>query len=126
MKKIIAIILFTGLAVGASAQHIRRPYHGSRVRTHIGIGFGVGGGYYGPRYGFYDPFYTYPYGSYYDRPTRLELQIHDIRNDYQDRIWSAKHDKSLSRQERRSTVRNLKSQREKAIYDARRNYYRHY
>ena len=127
MKKIIAIILFTGLAVVASAQH-GRTFHRSHVRTRVGIGIGIGSGYGyygGPRY--YDPFYSYPYGYYnYNQPTKLDLEIQDIRNDYQDRIWSVKHDKSLSGHERRSMVRNLKAQREKAIYDARRNYYKRY
>lgn len=59
-----------------------------------------------------------------ERSIKLELQIEDINNDYQDRIWSAKHTKDLSRGERRVKVHELKHDRDSAIIDAKRNYYK--
>jgi len=131
MKKLMVIVVALGLAFGASAQR-------------GGHGFGGGGGHViiaGPRVGFgigYSPFYSpygyypfgYPYGynnygygrSY--RPSKLQVQVEDIKNDYKDKIWSAKHDTSLSRKERRKEVHQLKSERDQAINDAKRNYYK--
>ena len=124
MKKLIAIILICGLGYTASAQHGRGGGHRS---GHSRVSIGVGGG---PHYGyaynrFYSPFNTYPYGSYnYNRPTRLDLEIQDIKNEYRDRIWSVKHDKALPHQQKKETVRTLKYEREKAIIEARRSYYK--
>ena|SRR5882757_4727637 len=122
MKKLLIILVASGLAISASAQ---RYSHGGgyyRGRSHVIISTGV----YSPYspYGYYGyPFYPYPYG-YAERPTRLELKIEDIRNDYQDKIWSARHDNTLSRRERKTTVHRLKHERDQAIIDARRNYYK--
>ena len=41
----------------------------------------------------------------------IRFEIEDIRNDYKDRIWSARHDESLSRKERRQKVHELKAER---------------
>ena len=49
-----------------------------------------------------------------------------MSTDYKDRIYSARHDKSISKSERKATVRQLKSHREMAIRDAERNYYKSY
>ena len=133
MKKIMLVmLLFLGLGFGASAQVHGRGGGGKvYVRPRVTI---IGGGYgyspylpYGPYlgYGFgFNPYYTYPgmYHSY--RPSKLSLQIEDIKNDYKDRIWSAKHDKDLSRRERRAKVQELKHERDGAIIDAKRNYYK--
>jgi len=106
------------MAMGASAQH--GYYH-----SHVVV---AGGGYYGPYYPYY-PYgigfgYPYPYYGYPARPTKLDLKIEDIKNDYQERIWAVRHDKSLPGKERRHEVRQLKHDRDQAIIDARRNYYR--
>ncbi|MBK5272160.1 MAG: hypothetical protein JJE22_14215 [Bacteroidia bacterium] len=123
MKKLLIILIVTGLSLGASAQH-RRVMHRSYPRSHVVVGINA------PVYpyyyrGYYDPFYSpyYRYG-YSPRETRLELRISDIRNDYQDKIWSARHDKSLSKTERKATIQQLKHQRDQAINEAKRNYYR--
>jgi len=58
------------------------------------------------------------------RSIKLDLQIEDINNDYQDRIWSAKHAKDLSRSDRRTKVHELKHERDSAIIDAKRNDYK--
>ena len=127
MKQILVITLAMVMALGASAQH--RFYHGgigggyrfAGPRVSIGIGAPLY-----PYYG-YSPYYGYP-GTYYGnsyRPSKLTLKIEDIKNDYDDRIWSAKHDTSLSRKERRELVHNLKRERDQAVIDAKRNYYKY-
>lgn len=140
MKKLLVILFSLGLAVGATAQpkigggfrggfsggggvHYVRP----RVTViapvapmypYYGYGLGLGYGYgYSP---FYDPFYRQRYEG---RPSQLDLQIEDIKNDYRYQISSVKHDKSLSKDERKQKVRDLKHQREDEIINAKKNYY---
>jgi hypothetical protein len=119
MKKLLIIMLSLTMALGASAQHF---YH-----SHVVVVGGYSPYYYnyGPFYPYYGyPYYPYPYYGYAYRPTKLDLKIEDIRNDYQEKIWAAKHDKSLPHKERRQQVRRLKHDRDEAIINARRNYYR--
>lgn len=125
MKKLFIILFSFGLALGASAQR-----HGGGggvhrvIRPHVTVigGYAPFYPYYGLGYGF-SPFYPYP-PVYANRPSRLELQIEDIKNDYKDQIWSARHDDSLSRKERKAKVHELKHDRDAAIIDARKNYYK--
>lgn len=127
MKKLLIITFSFFIVMGAFAQHavIRGGGHYIRPRVSVGIGayvplypaYGYGFGY-GPFYP-YPPTYAYPH-----RPTKLEMNIEDIKNDYQDRIWSAKHDDSLTRKQRRQKVHELKHERDQAILDAKRNYYK--
>jgi hypothetical protein len=126
MKKLLIITFTLVIGLGAFAQHpgarVGRIY--SRPRVSIGIGAYVP---IVPYYGFgYGPFYPYPsyYNGYGHRPTKLDLTIEDIKNDYQDKIWSAKHDDSLSRKARRQKIHELKHERDAAIIDARKNYYK--
>jgi hypothetical protein len=134
MKRILVLLFSIGLAFGASAQrgHIAGGgfYHGGgRVivapRAYVGVGFGYGYpwgypyGWFGPWYGAYPPYY-YGYGA---MPNQLELQIQDIRKDYDQQIKDVKHDKSLTRQERRQKVDGLKAEREQTIVDARHDYF---
>ncbi|WP_018615630.1 hypothetical protein [Segetibacter koreensis] len=138
MKKILIALLSIGLTLGASAQ----PKIGGGFRGGGSIG---GGGvhyvrprvtviapytYVSPYYGlgyrfgyspFYDPFYRYP--RYDERPSQLDLQIEDIKNDFSYQISTVKHDKSLAKDERKQKVRDLKHQREDAIIEAKKNYY---
>ena len=113
------------ITMGASAQKFNsHPYLYPKPRVHTSISVGIGTPYYSP---YYSPFYQpYPYYGtpIYSRPTRLENEIADIKADYNDRIWSAKHDNSLSKSERKAEVRRLKSQRDRAIRDAEYNYHR--
>lgn len=129
MKKIIFALMMTVAATGAFAMG---PGHG-------GGGF-HGGGFRGGRTvivsgGFYSPFYSpwgygwgwggYPYYAAAPyRPSKLDLQVMDIKNDYSDRIASVKMDRDLSGKERRQEVRQLKRERDNAVYDAKRNYYK--
>ena len=123
MKKLLIILIVTVVSLGASAQHryyVHRPY----TRSHVVVS--VGRPIY-PYYGYSDPFYSpyYRYGYYsYPRETKLDLKIDDIKADYQDKIWSAKHDNNLSRAERKRMVHQLKNERDQAINQAKRNYYR--
>jgi hypothetical protein len=146
MKKLLLVFgLLLFLATGVSAQ---RYYHGgghyyyARPRVSVGIGLGS----YYPAYPYYgySPYFGYPpygygfgpgygygygygsgYGSgyRYSRPTKLDLQIQDIRNDYNERIYQAKHDKNLKRKERKKLVHELETQRDKAIIQAEKDYY---
>ena len=124
MKKLLIILFSVGLALGATAQgHGGGGYHYVRPRVVIGIGA------YAPFYPFgYSPFYPYPYYGYgygySHRPTKLDLQIEDIKNDYKDRIWSVKHDDNLPRKERKQKVHELKHERDDAITQAKKDYYK--
>jgi hypothetical protein len=131
MKKLIIILFSLGLVISASAQraHISGGYH--YVRPPVVV---YGGGYapFYPYYGFgfgYYPFgypFGYPYspGYGYTRPSKLTMQIEDIKSDYKDKISSVKQDKSLSRQDRKEKIRELKQERDNQIDDLKRNYYK--
>ncbi len=125
MKKLFVIVL-SMIIVAAAAAQVKGGGHywrgGRYYHPHTRVIVGVGAGYYSP---YYYPFYSYPpYGYGYWRPSRLELKIEDIQADYKDRIYSVRHDKSISKSERKATIRQLKSDRELAIHDAQRNYYK--
>jgi hypothetical protein len=136
-KRLFIVLFSLGLAYGASAQrggHAVVIGHGGGYygggfypRSYVGVGFGLGYpwgypyGWYGPYYGAYPPYY-YGYGA---MPSQLELQVRDIRNDYDQQIKDVKHDKSLSRKERRDKVDQLKKDREDAIVQARHDYFNH-
>ena len=122
MKTILIICFALVITTGAAAQKYGgRHYYRPRVSTYVGIGTGYYP-YYSP---FYSPYYYPYYGEpYYARPTKLEMQIADIKSDYNDRIWSARHDKSLSLSARKKEIRSLKSERDKAVRDAAYNYHR--
>ncbi|MGN6615617.1 MAG: hypothetical protein ACTHJ5_00450 [Ilyomonas sp.] len=84
--------------------------------------------FYGYKYGFnsfYSPFgydrFAYPYGYY--RQSELDLQIEKINNDYQHDISTVRHDKSLTKTERKKEIRDLRHERNNAIIEAKKNYY---
>lgn len=124
MKKFLVVLVALGLAIGAHAQK-GRYYRGGHYRVRPRVMIGIGGAYgpspfYRP---YYSPFYS-PYGyGYPARPSRLGLEIQDIKLDYADRIKSVRKDKSIPRRERKERIRNLKYDRDKAIIDAQRDYY---
>lgn len=126
MKKLIVILFVTFLATGAFAQ---KGFRGGGVRV-IAPRPVIAVGAYSPFYYGYNPFWGSPYGygyynnGYYHRPTKLDLQVADIKNDYQQKISAAKDDKSISRSERRQAVRDLKHDRDQAIIEAKRDYYK--
>lgn len=107
------------MSVSAQRKYGGGHYYVPRTRVVVGVGAGY--------YPWYSPYgyLGYPYGyPFYGRPSRLELKVEDIRADYRDRIWSARHDKSLLRSERKKEVHQLKSDRDAAVRDAERNYHR--
>lgn len=133
------VCLAVVITTAASAQKYNRSrYPQPRVRTSISVG--VGSPYYSPYYSPYrspysSPFYrSYPYRStrsipyystpVYSRPGELDMEISDLRADYNDRIWSIRHDKSLSKSERKAEIRRLKSERDRAVRNAEYNYHR--
>jgi hypothetical protein len=92
------------------------PYYGRPgFGRFYGSAFGFG---YSP---FYDPFYQYP--RVQERPSPLDLAIEDIMEEYDYKIDSTKHDKSLSKDDRKQKVRDLKHEKENAIIDAKKSYY---
>lgn len=112
------------MTLAVSAQHRGRSFGGghrvgSRVHTRVSVGIGYPYFYY-PGY-WYDPWYGYGYNR---RSSSLAMDIADIKDDYKDKIWSARHDKSLSRPERKKEIRRLKTERDKEIRDAERDYYK--
>jgi len=122
MKTILMLCLAFAITASASAQK-NGSYSYSKPRTRTSVNIGIGGGY-SP---YYSPLYRpYPYYStpIYPRPSGLDLEIADIKADYNDRIWSARHDNSLSKSERKSEIRRLKSERDRAVRDAEYNYHR--
>jgi hypothetical protein len=139
MKRKLLIVLFSlGLAYGASAQRgfghggVAVGGHGyygggwGYSRTYVGVGFGLGYPWWGWGYGWYGPWYGgYPgyYYGYGAMPNQLELQVRDINNDYDQRIKDVRHDKALTRKERRAKIDQLKIDRDNAITDARHQYF---
>ncbi len=123
MKKLLVVLFSFMLAGSLSAQHFRHGYGAVYAPRVI-----VGGGFY-PYYGFgLSPFYPspfYPDGYGYNRPSKMTMQVQDIKNDYADKIWSAKHDKALPKSERKQRVHDLKVERDYKIEDLKRNYYKH-
>ena len=134
-KKLFILLFSLGLAYGASAQ--RGGFHGGGGVVVVGrggyygggwgypyggIGLGLGFGYpWGYPYGPYAyPPYYYGYGA---MPNQLELQVRDIRNDYDAQIKDVRHDKALSRKERRTKIDQLKTDRDNAIVQARHDYF---
>jgi hypothetical protein len=123
MKKISIVLFSVIMALSASAQKVVVP---PRIHT------GPRVVYYYPRPYFYNPYYfgfNYWYGQpayYYTRPTKLERQIQDTENEYSDRISSVRADDSLSGHDRRAKIRDLRHERDQAIDDLKKNYYKQY
>ena len=127
MKTALIVICALGLTLSASAQKVVRVAPQPRTHVSVGVGLGYGYGYYPYSPYWYNPWYAYPPGygyGYRSRPTKLDLQIQDINNDYKDKIWSARHDESLSRKQRRQEVHDLKHQRDNDILQAKKDYYK--
>lgn len=130
MKKLMMILLAAGMVSFASAQHVHvgGGYGGYRGGGYIVRGYApaVGFGFYpGLYWGYGYPYWNYPYGYPYGHvPTKLQMQISDIKADYADRITSVKADNTLSGKERRQQIRDLKHQRDDAVANAVRGYWR--
>jgi len=126
MKKLLILACSIGLAFGAFAQKraYRGGHHSVRPRVMIGIGGGFGySPYYSPYSRFNSPYG--PYDNYNRRPSRLDLQIEDIKLDYSDKIKSVRMDDGIKRREKRQRIRDLKYDRDEAVINAKKNYYYH-
>jgi hypothetical protein len=132
-KRLFIVVFSLGLAFGASAQRFgghggvafgHGGYYGGGYypRTYVGVGFGFGYPYgpWGYPYG-YPPYY-YGYGT---MPTQLELQIKDIKNDFDQQIKDVRHDKALTHSEKRQKIDQLKVDRDNAEVQARHDYFNH-
>ena len=148
MKKLIGLLLATGLTLGSFAQSkvIRgnietRPNYnrgGNKTTTVVVVprtgyyrpyGYGYGYGYRGyiSPYGYMPYGYGYgmmPQADYQYRPTGLDLAVEQIRSDFSHEISSVRHDKSLAKSERKQKIRDLKHEREDAIISAKQKYYK--
>lgn len=124
MKAITMMLMALGLATGVLAQKVVRG-GGHVVRVKPVVVATVA-----PYYGWgmaYHPYWGYPYYNRFNmhaRPTKLDLQIADIKNDCKQRISAARSDKSLSKSERKKIIRDLKYERDKEIIEAKRRYYK--
>jgi hypothetical protein len=124
MKKLLIILLVTVTALSASAQRAHPGGH-YNARPRVVVRAGVYAPLYPSYYGYYGGYSYYPpYYGYAQRPTKLDLKIEDIKNDCEDKIWSVKHNESLSRKEKRRTVHQLRYERDQAIIQAKKDYYK--
>jgi len=129
MKKLSVILVLLAVTLGASAQHGSRhgSRHGSynRVSSHSRVGLGIGIGMasgYGRMYNRY-PYYSTPYNNYSYRPTsQLDLRLQEVRDEYSYKKRELRRDKSLSSSQKRTMIRDLKMQRERALLETRRSY----
>ncbi len=127
MKKIIVMLSVLLISFGAFAQKRIVVQTRPVVRPHVVY-------YSSPVYAYgYNPYYYRPwyyngyspYNSYnYSRPTKLDMEIRDIENEYSDRIESVRMDETLSGKERRHLIRDLRNERDDRIYDLKKNYYK--
>lgn len=123
MKKMFVILLSLAMVIVASAQkHVGGHYYRYyRPRTTVVVSGGYG------YYPYYPMYYDYGFWGapyYHYVPSKLALEIEDIQSDYKDRIWSVRRDDQLTKKERKRKIRELKTERDLAIRDAERNYYR--
>jgi len=128
MKKLFILLLSIGLVGSAAAQRGVHGgfYHGGgyRYRPTVVVGFGGYFPFYPYPYWGYGPYYPYPGYAYGYRPSRMTMQIEDIKMDYRDKITSVKEDKTLTHRERRDKIHQLKLERDQKIDNLRRNYYK--
>jgi hypothetical protein len=134
MKNILMMILGVGLALGAAAAQPKLANGGRLVgggRPAKVIVVRPSYGYYPYRLGynpFYSPFYGYnafyysPY-TFQRTPSKLDLEIEQINNDYHHEIAEARHDETLSKSERKHKIRDLRHERQNSIIDAKKGYY---
>ncbi|WP_133177712.1 hypothetical protein [Chitinophaga parva] len=125
MKKVIIAALFAMAITTSASAAPAGPGHGWGGRPVVIVHSGFYSPWYGPYggWGFGYP-YGYPYAMMPYRPSKLDLQIQDIRNDYADKIESMKMDRSLSGKERRQKIREFKAERDHEIRDTKANYYK--
>jgi hypothetical protein len=145
MKMLLVVLLVLGVGFAGNAQpKINQGFKGGSLRGGVEYsrprvtviapvapiypyyGYGLGYSRFSP---FYSPYYS-PYNDPFygsrriqERPSQLDLQIEDIKNEYKYKIDNVKDDKSLSKDERKQQIRDLKHQREDEIIEAKKSYY---
>ncbi|QJB30133.1 hypothetical protein HF324_01635 [Chitinophaga oryzae] len=120
MKRIFLLVfLLAAVITSASANVPGGHFRGGYGHTVI-----VHGGFYSPFYAPFGYYYGYPYYTAPYVPTKLDIQITGIKNDYADKIKSVKLDNSLTRQEKREQIREFKRDRNLDILNAQRDYYK--
>ncbi|HEX8334355.1 MAG TPA: hypothetical protein VF622_17160 [Segetibacter sp.] len=137
MKNVWLVLMLISLGLGAAAQPkinkdavknlqprttVVRVLPVYPVSPYYGFNYG-----YGFRSPFYRPFYNS--GFYQPRvieytPTELQLQIDDVENEFDYKISSIRRDKSIPGKERRQKIRDLRHQREDAIIEAKKSYFK--
>ncbi len=126
MKNILIILSLFLLSFTASAQRGIKGggFHGGYTRVYRPA---ISVRAYAPFYpfGFYSPYYYSYYPGYSNQyPARLEMKISAIREDYQQQIKEARHDKTMTGKERRAKVRELKTEKDRAVIDAKKDYFK--
>jgi hypothetical protein len=135
MKNILMMILGVGLALGSAAAQPKLANGGKLVGggtpakvivvrpaySYHPYGFGYYNPFYSPFYG-YNSFYYSPYG-FQHMPSKLDLEIEQITNDYHHEIAEVRHDDTLSKAERKQKIRDLRHERQSNIIDAKKTYY---
>lgn len=114
------------LSAGAFAQKGGR---GFRTRVFVTPAYGYGFNYGYPLFGY--PYFGYPYAYgfspyAYGRMSsyKLNAQINAVKSEYRYKIKAARKDKSVSSAQRKQNVLQLKSERENAIGNVQKNYYK--
>ena len=121
MKKLISTLLLVSIFFMHSQAQFRG--HGGGIYFRPSTTLIIGGGWgYAPFVYYGYPYYGTPIAV--PRPSKLDQEIADINHDYSEKIESVRMDNSLSGKERRQKIRELRSERDKVIDDARRNYYK--
>ncbi len=121
MKKIFVCIVLLSCLAGANAQkaHVVAVYRPVYLYS---PSFGIG--YYAPFYGYYgNPYWNYPYGMH-QPVSKMEKAEAEIKSDFADRIHSVRKDDSLSKEQKRASVRALKKERKQEIKDLVANYHK--
>ncbi len=144
MKKLWMLVAVTGIAFSVTAQRGVKSYSsgiikGPKVVTVVRPAFGL----YNPRFGYgyspfgYSPFAYSPFGyrpfgfgqAFYEpntplrQPSKIDLTIEQIKNDFGYQIATVRNNEALERSERREKIRGLKHDRDGAIINAKREYY---
>lgn len=120
MKRIFLLVFLLSAIVTSTFANVSGGHFRGGGYRHSTIIINGGYGYYNP-FGFY---YGYPYYSAPAIPTKLDMQIADIKNDYADKIKSVRLDNSLTRPEKREQIREFKRERNVDVMNAQRNYYK--
>lgn len=125
MKNLAIILSLALLSFTASAQRKGGGgFHGRGPVFRPVITVGAYAPLYG--YGYYSPFYNPYYYPYYNQgyryPAKLQIKLDAIKDDYQQQIKETRHDKTIPGKERRAKVRQLKTERDRELIDARRDW----